>query len=51
MELSELLSASYQPPNTALQTDNNNLSCLLHSQKSRQFAVAAELGRYMAPRQ
>jgi hypothetical protein len=32
-------------PNTALQTDKGKLSCLLHSQKPRQLAVAAELGR------
>jgi hypothetical protein len=35
-------------PNKALQTDKGNLSCLLHSQKPRQLAFAAELGRYMA---
>ena len=34
------------PSNTALQTDKVRLSCLLHSQKSRQLAFAAELGRY-----
>jgi hypothetical protein len=33
-------------PNKALQTDKGNLSCLLHSQKARQLAFAAELGRY-----
>jgi hypothetical protein len=32
-------------PNTALQTDKGDLSCLLHSQKSRQLDFAAELGR------
>jgi hypothetical protein len=32
-------------PNKALQTDKDNLSCLLHSQKPRQLAFAAELGR------
>jgi hypothetical protein len=32
-------------PNKALQTDKGNLSCLLHSQKPRQLAFAAELGR------
>ena len=32
-------------PNTALQSDKGKLSCLLHSQKSRQLAFAAELGR------
>ena len=31
--------------NTALQTDKDRLSCLLHSQKPRQIAFAAELGR------
>ena len=31
--------------NTALQTDKGNLSCHLHSQKPRQLAFAAELGR------
>jgi hypothetical protein len=30
----------------ALQSDKVNLSCLLHSQKPRQLAFAAELGRY-----
>jgi hypothetical protein len=34
------------PPNKALQTDKGNLSCRLHSQKPRQLAFAAELGRY-----
>ena len=34
------------PSNKALQTDKDNLSCLLHSQKSRQLDFAAELGRY-----
>lgn len=33
-----------QPPNTALQTDKCGLSCLLHPQKPRKPAVAAELG-------
>jgi hypothetical protein len=33
------------PPNTALQADKGKLSCLLHSQKSRQLTFAAELGR------
>jgi hypothetical protein len=33
-------------PNQALQTDKGKLSCLLHSQMSRQPAFAAELGRY-----
>ena len=32
-------------PNKALQTDKDKLSCLLHSQKPRQLAFAAELGR------
>jgi hypothetical protein len=32
------------PSNKALQTDKVNLSCLLHSQKPRQLAFAAELG-------
>ena len=32
-------------PNKALQTDKGKLSCLLHSQKPRQLAFAAELGR------
>src|SRR5690606_22718565 len=31
------------PPNKALQTDKVKLSCLLHSQKPRQLAFAAEL--------
>jgi hypothetical protein len=35
-------------PNKALQTDKGNLSCLLHSQKPRQLASAAELGRWAA---
>ena len=35
------------PPNKALQTDKGKLSCLLHSQKPRQLAFAAELGRYV----
>ena len=35
----------FMPPNKALQTDKVNLSRLLHSQKPRQFAFAAELGR------
>jgi len=29
----------------ALRTDKDKLSCLLHSQKPRQLAFAAELGR------
>jgi hypothetical protein len=33
------------PYNKALQTDKDKLSCLLHSQKPRQLAFAAELGR------
>jgi len=33
-------------PNKALQTDKVKLSCHLHSQKPRQLAFAAELGRY-----
>jgi hypothetical protein len=37
--------AGAKPPNKALQTDKGNLSCLLRSQKSRQLAFAAELGR------
>jgi hypothetical protein len=32
-------------PNKALQTDKGKLSCLLRSQKPRQLAFAAELGR------
>lgn len=32
-------------PNKALQTDKANMSCLLHAQKPRQLAFAAELGR------
>jgi hypothetical protein len=32
-------------PNTALQTDKVKLSRLLHAQKPRQLAFAAELGR------
>jgi hypothetical protein len=32
-------------PNKALQTDKDNLSCLLHSQKPRQLVFAAELSR------
>ena len=31
--------------NKTLQPDKGKLSCLLHSQKSRQLAFAAELGR------
>jgi uncharacterized glyoxalase superfamily protein PhnB len=34
--------------NKALQTDKVYLSCLLHSQKARWLAFAAELGRYSA---
>lgn len=37
------------PSNNALQTDKGEQSCLLHSQKPRQPAFAAELGRYAAP--
>jgi hypothetical protein len=33
----------------ALQADKGKLSCLLHSQKPRQLAFAAELGRYTLP--
>jgi hypothetical protein len=33
------------PPNKALQTDKGNPSFLLHSQKRRQLAFAAELDR------
>jgi hypothetical protein len=33
------------PPNKALQPDKGKLSYLLHSQKPRQLAFAAELGR------
>jgi hypothetical protein len=36
------------PSNKALQTDKDKLSRLLHSQKPRQLAFAAELGRYAA---
>jgi hypothetical protein len=32
------------PSNKALQTDKGKLSCLLPTQKTRQFAFAAELG-------
>jgi hypothetical protein len=32
--------------NTALQTDKVNLSYLLHPQRPRELAFAAELGRY-----
>ena len=32
-------------PNKALQTDEGKLSCLLHSQRPRQLAFAAELRR------
>jgi hypothetical protein len=32
-------------PNTALQTGQDKLSRLLHSQKPLQLAIAAELGR------
>jgi hypothetical protein len=39
------ISVLCQPPNKALQTDKGKLSCLLHSQKPRQLAFAAELGR------
>jgi hypothetical protein len=31
--------------NKALQPDKGKLSCLLHTQKPRQLAFAAELGR------
>jgi hypothetical protein len=41
-------SAEQMPSNKALQTDKGQLSCLLHSQKPRQLAFAAELGRYAA---
>lgn len=34
------------PSNTALQTDKDKLSCLLHVQKPHQLAFAAELGRW-----
>jgi hypothetical protein len=34
------------PRNKALQTDKVNLLRLLHSQKPRQLAFAAELGRW-----
>jgi hypothetical protein len=33
------------PSNKTLQTDKDNLSRLLHSQKPRQVAFTAELGR------
>ena len=36
----------FKPPNTALQTDQGKLSCVLRAQKPRQLAFAAELGRY-----
>ena len=35
----------FMPPNKALQTDKVKLTRLLHSQKARQLAFAAELGR------
>lgn len=35
----------FMPPNKALQTDEVELSRLLHSKKPRQRAFAAELGR------
>jgi hypothetical protein len=35
----------FMPANKALQTDKRKLSRLLHSQKPRQLAFAAELGR------
>jgi hypothetical protein len=34
------------PSNKSMQTDKGNLSCLLHSQKPRQLAFAADLGRW-----
>ena len=36
---------SKAPPNKALQADKGKLSWLLHSQKPRQPAFAADLGR------
>jgi hypothetical protein len=45
---SSLKPLSIQQPNKAPQTDKVKLSCLLHSQKPRQLAFAAELGRYAA---
>ena len=38
------------PPNTALQPDNGKLSCLLRSERPRQLAFIAELGRLGAIR-
>jgi len=38
-------SLTKEAPNKALQTDKGKLSCLLHAQKPRQLAFAAELGR------
>jgi hypothetical protein len=35
-------------PNKALQAGKAKLSCLFHSQKPRQLAFAAELGRQAA---
>jgi hypothetical protein len=43
-----LLAKNAGASNKALQSDKVNLSCLLLSQKSRQFAFAAELNRYVA---
>ena len=40
---------SAMQPNKALQPDKGKLSCLLHSQKPRQLAFAAELGRRQHP--
>jgi hypothetical protein len=46
MNMSRFLCASSaMRPNKALQTDKVNLSRLLRSQKPRQLAFAAELGR------
>ena len=42
--VSMALKSGEMPPNKALQTDKGKLSCLLHSQKPRQRAFAAELG-------
>jgi hypothetical protein len=39
------INAAVLTPNTALQTDKDKLSCISHSQKPRQLAFAAELGR------
>jgi hypothetical protein len=45
LRLQVVSTTSKLPPNKALQTDKGKVSCLLHAQKPRQLAFAAELGR------